>query len=376
VGSRKGKAVENREKTKSVESAKSEEIKIAFALGGLGGNNAHGAGLLQAALDLNIKPQIISFTSGQVLWVYRYLMALNASPQQDVLQAQLIDDIEKLEPFHQPDLDLMTLNLFGKSDAIRPARHEAFFDVLKNMMGCFERMIESPQRVFFIKEFFSTFPARQMVMQFSDSFFQTMSDAFNACRDIGLAFNSFDPNEGMEIVHLNDKARTLMKKKTGTRSSYRSRTIYKDITPNYVRNALWIYQYGFEDNNMLDGAYYRQIILSEITPAETIFVARPVSYKWLGKLPSSWAEVEDMKLEMSFNGSYQGERDKVELINNLINDGTLKNTKYKLVNLKEIEPETQESYFDYIFENIDIFKRSRKNALKEFHDTKCAVPAS
>jgi hypothetical protein len=34
----------------------------------------------------------------------------------------------------------------------------------------------------------------------------------------------------------------------------RTRTLYKDIKPQYVRDALWIYQYGFEDNSMLDGA--------------------------------------------------------------------------------------------------------------------------
>jgi hypothetical protein len=362
----KEEAMATQENTEQVQA--NTPIKVAFAVGGLGGNNAHGAGFLQAALDMNIKPEMISFTSGQVLWIYRYLAALHASPQPDALQAQLADDIEKLEPFHQPDIDVITLGLFGKSEAIRTARHEAFFDILKNMMGSFERMIESPQHVFFIKEFFSTFPARQMVMQFSDTFFQTMSDAFNACDDIGLAFNSFDPNEGMEIVHLNDRAKTLMNKKSGTRSSYRSRTLYKDITPNYVRNGLWIYQYGFEDNSMLDGAYYRQIILSELAPAEKIFVARPVNYKWLGKLPSSWAEVEDMKLEMSFNGSYQGERDKIELINNLIKDGTIKDPRYQLVKLKEIEPETQESFFDYIFEDMELFQRARKNALTKLRE--------
>ena len=46
---------------------------IAFALGGLAGNNAHGAGFLQAAIDAEIEPGMISFSSGQILWVFRYL---------------------------------------------------------------------------------------------------------------------------------------------------------------------------------------------------------------------------------------------------------------------------------------------------------------
>ena len=46
---------------------------IGFALGGLAGNNAHGAGFLQAALDTRVTPEMISCTSGQLLWVWYYL---------------------------------------------------------------------------------------------------------------------------------------------------------------------------------------------------------------------------------------------------------------------------------------------------------------
>ena len=47
--------------------------KLAFALGGLGGNNARGAGFLQAALDEAVEPEMITCTTGQIYWVYRYL---------------------------------------------------------------------------------------------------------------------------------------------------------------------------------------------------------------------------------------------------------------------------------------------------------------
>ena len=43
-----------------------EEISVAFAMGGLAGNNAHGAGFLQAALERRIQPKMISCTSGQI----------------------------------------------------------------------------------------------------------------------------------------------------------------------------------------------------------------------------------------------------------------------------------------------------------------------
>lgn len=342
-----------------------QTVDVAFALGGLGGNNAHGAGLLQAALDTDTHPQLLSFTSGQIYWVYNYLKALQAK-QPDALRKQLEMDIAATQPFPQLDLDVMMLGMFGKGGAIRPARHEFLVDFIKNSMTVFEHVIEQPTRAFFIRELMSTLPARQMVMLFDDEFFHKINDAFNACSDIGLMFNSFDPREGIEIVHLNDCAKSILHLQAGQQSSYRSRTLYKDIKHNYVRDGLWIYQYGFEDNNMLDGAFYRQIMLSELAPAKTIFVARPINYKWLGKMPASWMEVEDMKLEISFNGSYQGERDKVLLVNKLIHDGVITDPRYIKIDLCEIEIETQESFFDYIFEDMRVFDQARVNAAEVF----------
>jgi hypothetical protein len=50
----------------------------AFALGGLAGSNAHGAGCLQATIDKwdSRTPQMISCTTGQIFWVCVYLKYL------------------------------------------------------------------------------------------------------------------------------------------------------------------------------------------------------------------------------------------------------------------------------------------------------------
>jgi hypothetical protein len=343
-------------------------VEVAFALGGLAGNNAHGAGFLQAALDGRVRPQMLSFTSGQILWVYRYLCALGESSPPGSLRQQLAEDIEGTAPFHQPDIDLITLGLFGKAGVFRLARHEFFLDAVRNVMGSLERMLKDPLHIFFLKELLREIPARSLVPLFEPSFFETLSDAFNARTDIGLAFNSFEPSAGLEIVHLNEAAKTFLDKKAGQRSHYRSRTLYKDITPEYVRDGLWIYQYGFDDNCQLDGAYYRQVLLSELVPAKVLFVARPVHYKWLGQLPSSWAEIEDLKTEISFNGAYQGERDKILLVNKLIDDGVISDPRYHWVEIHEIEPETQESFFDYVFEDLDLFDRARVKARTKFEE--------
>ena len=80
--------------------------------------------------------------------------------------------------------------------------------------------------------------------------------------------------------------------------------------------------------------------------------------------------MEDMKTEVSFNGSYQGERDKIKLINKLIkkdnnNNSIIDTTKYSQyhhIQLEEIEMETQESFFDYVFEDMRLFEQARKRA--------------
>ena len=107
--------------------------KIGFALGGLAGNNAHGAGFLQAALDIGAQPDFITCTSGQILWVHRYLEArVGETAPGDVLRERLQGDIDEIERFHQVDLDLFSLALYGKPGTFRAARYEYPLDLVKN----------------------------------------------------------------------------------------------------------------------------------------------------------------------------------------------------------------------------------------------------
>ena len=47
--------------------------RLAFALAGLGGFNAHGAGFLTAASEFGVKPDLVTATSGQVLVLGEWL---------------------------------------------------------------------------------------------------------------------------------------------------------------------------------------------------------------------------------------------------------------------------------------------------------------
>jgi hypothetical protein len=101
---------------------------VAFALGGLAGNNAHGAGFLQAALDPRVRPMMISCTTGQILWAYRYLCCL--SDDSLSLRKELQEDISSLDAFHNPDLDLA---------ALPQSKPRGFFGYVFEDMDVFER---------------------------------------------------------------------------------------------------------------------------------------------------------------------------------------------------------------------------------------------
>lgn len=55
------------------------ETKLAFALAGLDGFNAHGAGFLQAARDNEIEPDLVTATSGQIVVLAAYLPMVDAN---------------------------------------------------------------------------------------------------------------------------------------------------------------------------------------------------------------------------------------------------------------------------------------------------------
>jgi hypothetical protein len=341
---------------------------IAFALGGLAGNNAHGAGFLQAAIETGVEPGMISFSSGQILWVLRYLQEKMHKKHEPNLRKLLEEDIKKIATTRNYDVDTALLFLFGVSDVYRPAFPEFFSDLLSNGAHFFDSILNKWPHAFITRELFESVPGRLLAPQFPDSFFKDISEAFNDETSMGLIFNSFDPTTGTELVYLNKTAEKL---DAASKSKYRWRTDYCEITPSALRDALRLYEYGFDADyhGHLDGAYYRQIMLSELASATDIFVARPIKYKWIGRrLPTGLAGIEDLKTKVGFNGSYAGERDKIKLINKLIDDGALNGDRYKKINLIEIEMELHRGYFDYIYESLEVFDSAYKCAQGKFQE--------
>lgn len=337
--------------------------KVAFALGGLAGNNAHGAGFLQAMLDKGVKPAIISCTSGQIFWVSKYLEQGNGSKG---LRAEIKHHIVN----GNIDLSRINLALFGKKDVFRFAYREFASDTLLNTQKAWFNILSGQPDV--MKNLSRVLPGRTLIPMFPDDFFEKISAIFNDAADIGIAFNSYDPVRGIEYVCLNETAKKLLNvkfnQKHGSQNGkYRQRTEYKRITPENVKEALWLYQYGFDEESItFDGAYFRQIMLSELVVANRIYVARPINKRWVGDLPSTHIGLEDLKTETSFNGTYAGERDKIHLINKLVEDNKKSKVKssllnkYQVIDLIEIEIESQEGFFDYTTEKMEIFDKARE----------------
>ncbi len=354
---------------------------IAFALGGLAGNNAHGAGFLQAALEKRVEPVMISCTSGQIYWTYQYLLA--KKDEKVDLRRVLQEKINEMAPSSNRDIDTFLLWLQGVPGVYRPAFQEWFQDLAINSAKSMSRVMRSFGTASLFEAFLEIFPNRLYHPVFTNQFLKDISDQMNGS-ETGIIFNAYNPVKGTEYIYLNQAARTWLgrlKKDTARYerdkpAGFRTESYYQDITPQAVMNGLWLYQYGFDrkSEKYVDGAYFRQIMLSELTYAQHIYVVRPIRYKWTEKLPKSYIEQEDLKTEVGFNGSYAGEKGRINLINKLLQEGVLKSDKYHEIVLHEIELGVQRGFFDYIYESLDVFDNARNKSLEAFKEPLLARP--
>ncbi len=334
---------------------------MGLALGGLAGSNAFGAGVLQAARDLGVRPLMISCTSGQLAWVDGYLRAGAGGPS---LRATLREVIAQTERTGIRDLDATLIGLLGVSGAVRPARWEYPRDAVRNYLQAWLAIATGWPRVSWLEQLLAIGPGRVLVPDFADSFYADMAARFNAA-EVAIVFNSYDPAAGIEYVHLNPAALELYRRRTGRRNDYdpgkqsrhRPRTRYQLITAQAIRDGLWLYEYGFDKaSGFLDGAYFRQMMLAELWPASDIVAVRPLAHAWTGEdLPTSFAAIQDLKNQVFFDGSYAGERGKIMLINALLASGELSSAAYHHIELHEIELQERRGLLDYVFEDEKVF---------------------
>jgi len=329
---------------------------LAFALAGLGGFNAHGAGFLQAARDNEVEPDLVTATSGQIVVLAAYLKGSKD------LKKGLIDKTLEDNPLAQ-----LRIGLLGYPGVFEPAVTEAVARIL------------APPYVgmgigFFADRFL---PAQLYKPTRSAETIKELADTFNGSH-IGIVFNAYNPTTGEGVLFGNDAARERIKTETSIEilSDQKSRDprIAKpsgkeqailDITPKAIESALWLSLYGFADipDRHMDGAYHRSCIVSELHNFDRVIVCRPLANGWSRDTwPRNYFDVQDWNTEMWFSVGYKAEVDSMKRINSLIKLGAINDRSYKLVDILEVEPTTPAGYFNYFIERDSVFEDARSKA--------------
>jgi hypothetical protein len=149
--------------------------KVAFALGGLAGNNSHGAGFLYAALDDVVEPSMISCTSGQIRWVYQYLLANNDSKE---FLTAFEKELSQNRRTGEANTDLALLCMFGLEKVFRPAYDRWFFDAIRNTGDTFIKTIKtitSKEDLLIADQVLSLIPGKLLVPLFDDTLLNEIS---------------------------------------------------------------------------------------------------------------------------------------------------------------------------------------------------------
>lgn len=351
--------------------------EIGFALGGLAGNNFHGAGFLYAALKHSVKPDYISCTSGQIRWVYHYLQANGSA---DKFKKIYQKNLEFSRPNGNPNIDYFRVALSGFPGVFQPAYTKW---ALEAMVNGVEKMQESMESVLqqktpmFLDNLYA-FSTNRIADPLNDEIMLgEMERLFNQS-EIGIVFNSYDPVAGIENIYLNPVAERKMEKikkgKAPRHDQFGGHKAYMQIDEQGIKDALWLYMYGFRDSKTghLDGAFFREMMLAELSVADVIFAVRPINYQWKGSLPNTFQATEDLKTEVSFNGSYVAERDQILLINKFIDEGLITTDKKKFhkIEIVPIEMQEQRGYFDYALESHEVFTAADGLASREIQNLK------
>ena len=203
-------------------------------------------------------------------------------------------------------------------------------------------------------------------------------------REIGIVFNAYNLKTGTAVLFGNEKARSLwpstkaipqtptaIHRHGGAAENITSGEPEAELLPittEAVESALWLSLYGFDhlpQPHLIDGAYLRSCIVSELHRFDRIYVARPLAQGWLGKPPRNWFEVQDWQTEMWFSAGYKAEVDTLNQINRLVDSHKL-GEPFKHVDLIEIAPETPAGYFNYFVERAAVYKRAYAKATEAF----------
>jgi hypothetical protein len=382
----------------------SENADVAFAIAGLGGNNAMSAGFLAAAQEATrckgvmgaLYPGLamISCTSGAIPSTARYLQGGDLR----ALVQEAVDAVDRAtwlprESWADPARSSLVTGwtglpgIFGSySQALL---HHLVDQSVAVMAGDRPPIPPTPTEWFNIVA-----PAGLFLPRRPDRDFAEWARTFNEeHHGVGIAFNSFDPAEGVEYLYVNQPGMELIQRHHDHKADYdgfRKGTYYKPITPEGLKRALWLFWYGFDQSHQhVDGCYARSIILNELTFANKIFAVKPINHRWLGPLPKNMLEALDMQTELWMGTSYRLQKYQIDLINERLKEhrllseqdmrkwlgtqapgqavapgagGHLKD--YHQVDVVPVEMTVQRGFFNYFIEDMNVFEAAFQQGLE------------
>ena len=323
-------------------------MDFALALQGIGGMNSFAAGVLSHLKKENIKPKMISVSSGAMAPLYRYLD----------------DDENKLEQIYKENntnykKQVISKEMQGMMHFAKAVTHGIpgiyrTIPLWENLQKCEIKDLFDP---FSLMKIVS--PAQTFESELTEEFFEKIAECF--CKsDISIITNAYNYETGKAVIFLNPAAEKTLK---GTRFEVGSEdefTVQK-ICPDAIRGAMQLVQFG-PYKGMLDGAYQFNPFIAPLKIMHKLFLVTVVPLKKpLGPLETKY-DVEDFKLKMMFLNSIFSEISNMNLINSLVDAKIITHEKIHRIDFEIIEPSVHKGFFDYFVEDIELYNDGLRKA--------------
>lgn len=330
--------------------------RTAFALGGLAGGNAFGAGFLAAAREFDVRPSAISCTSGMIVWTAHFLAGHDLREELRAFLAEMPQ-----APEGAPAFSSQWMLAKGLPGVFRPATSEYWerwsgISPLTNPKQWADMLL----------------PAQTWVPTRSPEFFAFIAETL-AESNVAVMLNAFCPPTGLELLFINAAACEQLGVEWGHQTMT---THYMPITAEAVEAALHLYSYGYERTyfglHLIDGAYHRQFILNELCELrmphkpDALWIVRPQNSRWIGDMPSNYFEQRELETEIGMNSSYSMQLTRIELINRLLREGKLRGDEFRQVQVELFQFVGKRGFFDYFIESEDVFNMAYHRALDQF----------
>jgi hypothetical protein len=337
---------------------KPAQAEVGFALGGLGGFNAYGVGFLQAARQLEVMPDIITCTSGMIAWVAKWLDGEDLEP----LILEKCQEDTRFPP-SLGWLNMLRIAWLGSPGISRSALPEYLARLITPMTA----RKELPEQVLP-----RLAPARVWVPVRGLEDLEDIAGTLNKS-PIPVAFNTVHLKSGRPYLHVNPAAMKFLKVADQDIGEVGCPQKYAPISTETVGGALWLYFYGFDNApahrlnplGLVDGAYNRQFIISELHDCDRIYAVRPMNTRWLDRPPQDYFEIESFKEWLWLNSAYTTEVAGMETINQLIRRGSLQSPDFKTIELIEVQVPLSYGPFQQLYEKKGVYELAFDEATSE-----------